>query len=148
MLPLLVIAGPVLTKIACDSSGVRMKPGLWPENTTPFGDGTGRAVFAKCGELNMPIGILAGFAEHADTLETLARGARFQRPHLSDGSADASVALDLLRFPADANHPRSLWEFYGSTNGRLGADESIQPFREHVPHSGQNRLVNVYIYNK
>jgi predicted TIM-barrel fold metal-dependent hydrolase len=52
--------------------GVRMKPGLWPEGKTPFGDETGRAVFQRCGELAMPIGILAGFAEHAETLETLA----------------------------------------------------------------------------
>lgn len=50
-----------------------MKPGLWPEGAVPFGDDTGRAIFAKCGELSMPIGILANFAEHAETLETLAK---------------------------------------------------------------------------
>ena len=52
--------------------GVRMKPGLWPEGSTPFGDATARAVFSKCAELAMPIGILASFGEHAETLETLA----------------------------------------------------------------------------
>ena len=38
----------------------------------PFGDDTGRAVFARCGELSMPIGILAPFGTYAETLEKLA----------------------------------------------------------------------------
>eukprot|EP01050_Picozoa_sp_SAG11_P022614 SAG11_NODE_4318_length_1950_cov_1.737979_2_plen_169_part_00 len=52
-------------------NGVRFKPGLWPKDVEPLAGDVGRAVFAKCGELGMPVGLLAPVGAHSETIEAL-----------------------------------------------------------------------------
>jgi len=79
----MALANPTLTaKKACSEIdalkkqgfvGVRFNPNLWPEGSGGISNDIGRALFAKCGKLGLPVGVMCanGFAENADALEAL-----------------------------------------------------------------------------
>ena len=121
----------VRTVVANGFVGVRFNPYLWPQLSTdddqkeggapvrfaPMSEGVGRAVYALCGELHIPVGIMCfrGLSQHVDDIATLI-----------ESSPATTLILDHYGFTALFDDKESS----NHHNAEHGSDETPAPFQQ------------------